>query len=56
MIRLPSLPIPDDVTEAIDFRHATGEPAGNVAEPLAALLIARWRRRKAAESNGGPDA
>ena len=49
----PRTPPSADVTEAIEFRHALdAEPAGNVAEPLARLLIQRWRRRKAEESDG----
>ena len=50
----PRTPLPADVTEAVDYRPAADAvPAGDLVEPLAALLVARWRKRKAEEETEG---
>ena len=63
MTRPPHPPIPDDAAFPLEFRLAVdAQPVGPVIEPLARLLIGRWKKRKAAEvaeaagsGDGGPE-
>ena len=53
----PAAPIPADVIEPVEYCPAgNAEPIGAVIEPLAALCIASWRRRRrAAEGAAEPE-